>query len=201
MEFDLTGYMEYAAQSVVVVVGLFIFFAATIFISSFWGAPWVISSRYAIRRMLKIANLQPGETVIDLGAGDGRVIIVAIQDFQAKGIGVEIDPFRWMASKIFLSRRGLSKSAKMIWGNIFKADISQADVITLYLTRETNLRLKPIFEQSLKPGTRIVSNGFTIPGWKAAKIDNQNLIFLYVFGKTDEDTVTEFIHPISDNTH
>lgn len=194
MEFDIFGYMEYAAQSVLVVVGLFIFFAATIFVSSFWGAPWVISSKDTIYHMLRLANLQPGETVVDLGSGDGRVIIAAIQDFQAKGIGVEIDPLRWLLSKIFLSRRGLSKSAKMIWGNIFKTDISQADVVTLYLTRETNMRLKPLFEQSLKPGTRIISNGFTIPGWKPVKIDNQNLIFLYIVGQTNEDTITEFVH-------
>ncbi|MCB2179995.1 class I SAM-dependent methyltransferase [bacterium] len=193
MEFDIAGYMEYAALSLLVVVGLFIFFAITIFISSFWGAPWVISSRYTIARMLKIANVQPGETVIDLGSGDGRVLIVAIQDFQAKGIGVEIDPLRWMVSKIFLARRGLSKSAKVIWGNLFTADITQADVVTLYLTRETNLRLKPYLEGSLKPGTRVVSNGFTIPGWTAIKIDNQNLIFLYEIGRTGENTITEFI--------
>lgn len=193
MEINLPGYINYATQAVLVVFGLFIFFAITIFLSSFWGAPWVISSRKAIRQMLNIADLQPGETLIDLGSGDGRVLISAAQDYKANAIGIEIDPLRWLISNVFIWRRGLSKSAKVVWGDIFRADFSQADVITLYLTRETNLKLKPLFEQTLRPGTRIVSNGFTIPGWKASRIDNQNLIFVYIIGKTEETTITEFI--------
>jgi len=195
MDFNLSSYISYATQAVLVVLGLYIFFAATIFISSFWGAPWVISSKKAIHQMLKLADIQSGETILDLGAGDGRVLITAIQDFGATGIGVEIDPIRCLLANYFLYRRGLSKSGKVIWGDIFAKPLPQADVITLFLTRETNLRLVRIFEKTLIPGTRIVSNGFTIPGWTASKIDNQNLIFLYVIGETDLSTITEFVTP------
>lgn len=189
----MNGYIAYAAQAISVVLGIYLFFGLTIFISKFWGAPWVISTKKAIHQMLTLARVQPGETVLDLGAGDGRVIITAIKEYQANGIGIEIDPFRCLLANFFLLRRGLSKSGKVIWGNIFTAQFPDADVITLFLTREANLKLKPLLEKQLKPGTRIVSNGYTIPGWTASKIDNQNLIFLYVVGETEPSHHTEFI--------
>lgn len=174
-------------------LGLFIFFAASIFISSFWGAPWIISSKNTIRKMLSIGDLAPGETVVDLGSGDGRILIVAATEFGAKGIGIEIDPLRCLISNLFIVRRGLTKKIKIRWGNIFTADFSDADLVTLYLTRETNQRLRDSSLDKLNPGTRVVSNGFTIPGWKASKIDNQNLIFMYVIGQTGDEILTEFI--------
>ncbi|MEJ2758131.1 MAG: class I SAM-dependent methyltransferase [Anaerolineales bacterium] len=193
MGITIEGYVAYATQAVTVVLGLYIFFGITIFVSKFWGAPWVISSKKSIRQMLTLAQVQPGETVLDLGAGDGRILITAIQEFQAKGIGIEIDPFRCLLAHIFLKRRRLNKSGKVIWGDIFSTQFPEANVITLFLTRDTNLKLKPILEEQLKPGTRIVSNGDTIPGWTASKIDNQNLIFLYVLGETDSSHITEFV--------
>lgn len=193
MNISVEWYISYETQAVLVVLGLFLFFAASIFISSFWGAPWIISSKNTIRKMLSIGDLAPGETVVDLGSGDGRILIVAATEFGAKGIGIEIDPLRCLISNLFIVRRGLTKKINIRWGNIFTADFSDVDLVTLYLTRETNQRLRDSSLDKLNPGTRVVSNGFTIPGWKATKIDNQNLIFMYVIGQTGDEILTEFI--------
>jgi hypothetical protein len=192
MNITMEWYIGYATRAVLVVLGMFIFFAVSIYLSSLWGAPWVISTKKTIRYMLEMADLKPGETVLDLGSGDGRILILAAKEFNAKGIGYEIDPIRTLISKIFIWRRGLSNRIKIRWANIFRRDLPEADVVTLYLTRETNFKLKKKLENDLKPGTRVISNGFTIPGWKAAKIDNQNLLFLYIIGLTGEDLLTDF---------
>ena len=135
-------YIGYATRSVLVVIGMFIFFGASMYLSSFWGAPWIISTKKTIRRMLEMADLKSGQTVLDLGSGDGRILILAAKEFDANGIGFEIDPIRILISKIFIWRRGLSKRIKIRWANIFKRELPEADVVTLYQTRETNFQLK-----------------------------------------------------------
>ena len=180
-------------QAFLISLGLFLFIAASTYLSSFWGAPWVISSKETINQMLSMAELKEGETLYDLGAGDGRILIQAAQNYSANAVGVEIDPIRCILAKIFIRQKNLNKLAKMRWGNIFSTKLENADVITLYLTRDTNLNLREHFEKNAAPGTRIVSNAFTIPGWTPAKIDNRNLIFMYIVGKTQDTTITEFI--------
>lgn len=180
-------------QACLISLGIFLFLAASIYLSSFWGAPWVITSRETVRKMLKLAEVQEGEVVYDLGAGDGRIIIMAAQEFKAKAIGIEIDPIRWLLAKISIWRRQLNHTVKIRWGNFFTEDLHDADVVTLYLTRETNLKLSEHLENNLTPGTRIVSNAFTIPGWTPAKIDNRNLLFMYIIGQTGESTQTRFV--------
>ena len=190
---SLEWFLSNTLQAFLISLGLFLFAAASAYLSSFWGAPWVISSMDTINQMLTLANLKAEETLYDLGAGDGRIVIQAAKNFGAKAIGIEIDPVRCLMANFFIWNKNLRHLTKIRWGNIFSAHLADADVVTLYLTRETNLKLRAYLEKSLAPGTRVVSNAFTIPGWTPTKIDNRNLIFMYTIGKTDDSTITEFV--------
>jgi len=193
MELTLEWFISTLQQSFIISLGLFLFFSASMFLSAFWGAPWVISNSITVQNMLELAELKSGETLYDLGSGDGRILIQAAQKFNAQSTGIEIDPLRVLASRFFIWQKGLRKSAKVRWANIFSADIAEADVVTLYLTREPNRKIRHHLEKTLAPGTRVVSNAFTIPGWTPTKIDNRNLLFMYIIGKTDESTLTQFV--------
>jgi SAM-dependent methyltransferase len=192
-EFTMDWYISYAVQVVLVVLGIFFIGIASMFLSKRWGAPWVISDEEAINRMLELANLKEGDIVVDLGAGDGRVLIQAVKNHAVTAVGYEIDPIRYVLARFFIWRRGLSKRAKVLWKDVFQADFSEADAVVMYLTREANVQLRPIFEGQLKPGTLVVSNAFPIPGWTPLKIDNINLIFVYEVGRTDDSVITEFV--------
>ncbi len=108
----------------------------------------------------------------DLGCGDGRVVIMAAQDFGARAVGVELreDLAKQAMSKVY--ELGLEERVKIVRGDIFEVDLSRADVVTLYLTTSANERVKPKLEAELKPGTRIVSHDYEILGWKPVKINN-----------------------------
>jgi precorrin-6B methylase 2 len=190
---NLEWFTAYAAQVVVVVIGIFLFAIASMFLSRRWGAPWIISDSVAITRMLELANLKDGDTVVDLGAGDGRILIQAVQNYPVTGLGFEIDPMRYLLAKYFVRRRGLSGKIKVKWEDIFEADFSSADAVVMYMTREANINLRPQFEEQLRPGVRVVCNAFSVPGWVPIQIDNINLIFVYEVGRTDDSVITEFV--------
>jgi len=135
-------------------------------------APFVATPLPVVKQMLTLAELKPGEIVYDLGCGDGRVIIMAAQDFGAQAVGVEMreDLVKQALGKI--SELGLGGRVKIVHGDIFRMDLSQADVVTLYLTTSANDKVKPKLETELKPGTRVISHDYEILGWRPVKIDN-----------------------------
>lgn len=145
-----------------------------------FGAPWVPTPYKTIRRMLKLAKVKPGDMVYDLGCGDGRIIIEAARSFGAKATGIEVDPSRfvWTKARIFLL--GLSSKARVLLGNFFNFNISDADVVTIYLLQDTNDKLINKFISELRPGTRIVSNTFTLSGLELINCDEDLNIFVYV---------------------
>jgi len=122
--------------------------------------------------MLTVAEVKQGEIVYDLGCGDGRVAIMAAQEFGARAIGVEMreDLAKQATGKV--TELGLDGRVKIVQGDMFKIDLSQADVVTLYLTTSANDKVKPKLEAELKPGTRVVSHDYEILGWRPIKIDN-----------------------------
>jgi tRNA A58 N-methylase Trm61 len=135
-------------------------------------APFVATPLPVVKQMLTLAEIKPGDIIYDLGCGDGRVVIMAAQDFGAQGIGVEMreDLAKQALGKI--SDLGLEGRVKIVHGDMFKVDISQANVITLYLTTSANDKVKPKLEAELKPGTRVISHDYEILGWRPIKIDN-----------------------------
>ena len=134
-------------------------------------APYVPSPQTVVERMLELADLRPGETVYDLGCGDGRILFTAAREFRAKAVGVELsDPLvkqgREQAKKL-----GLENRVSIVQGDLLRADLRPADVVTVYLLTEANDQLKPLFERSLRPGARVVSHDFKIRGWKPDRVD------------------------------
>jgi len=150
-----------------------------ILIPSFYGLPWVPTRESRIRKALELAKLQPGETLYDLGAGDGRVLLMAAKVFGANAIGIEIGPIQcalgWL--RIWLSRN--SKIARMRCGNFYKADLSDADVVFVYATSSQTSRLLPLLERGLRLGARVVSIAADFPEWQPKLVDRETLIFVY----------------------
>ena len=149
-------------------------------------APFVASPQRIVDRMLEIAAIKPNETVFDLGCGDGRILFQAAQKYQAKAVGIEIDEKLVHTTNERIVNLGLQNRVKVQQGNLLEADLSSADVVTIYLLTQSNELLRPRLEKMLKPGTRVVSYDYAVPGWKPKKIDRTNesnngghLIYLY----------------------
>jgi protein-L-isoaspartate O-methyltransferase len=129
-------------------------------------APYVPSPHQIVERMLELAKIKPGEKVYDLGSGDGRVVIAAAQKYDAKAVGIELSSRLVRSSQEEIKRLGLADKASVVHGDVFEADLGDADVVILYLMRDSNNTLKPKLEKSLKPGTRVISHDYEIEGWK-----------------------------------
>ena len=148
-------------------------------------APYVNTPQEVVHRMLELANVRAGETVYDLGSGDGRVLIVAASRFGAKAVGVEISERLVKASIENLKRAGLEQMARVIHADLMETDLSPADVVVMYLLRDSNDLIRPKLEKSLKAGARVVSHDYEIRGWKPTateKLDAQkraHSIFVY----------------------
>jgi len=121
--------------------------------------------------MLECAEVKPGEVVYDLGCGDGRILIVAAQEFGARAVGVEIRDDLAKKAMEKVEELRLNDKIKVIHDNLFNVDISEADVVTLYLTTSANRKIKDKLERELKPGARVVSHEYEMPGWKPVKVD------------------------------
>jgi SAM-dependent methyltransferase len=129
---------------------------------------WVPTPQALVEKMLDMAKVTPKDFVIDLGSGDGRNVIAAAKR-GARALGVEYEAQLVSIARKNAQAAGVADKAKFVQGDMFEADISQATVFALFLLPDNLRRLKPKFEK-LKPGTRIVTNGFEIDGWEAKEI-------------------------------
>ena len=125
-----------------------------------------------VTAMLQLAKVGPDDVVYDLGSGDGRIVITAARDFGARGVGIELDPSLVAESEKNAGRDHVLFRARFIKQDIFEADVSEATVVTLYLSPEVNLRLRPKLLAQLKPGSRIVSHDFPMGDWKPERVVN-----------------------------
>lgn len=131
--------------------------------------PYVPSPNPVVEGMLKLAGVSSGDTVYDLGCGDGRIVITAARTYGAKGVGVDINPERIEEARTNAKSAKVDDKVKFEENDLFKANISNATVVTLYLLPDVNVRLKPKLLKELKPGTRIVSHSFDMGDWKPEK--------------------------------
>lgn len=129
--------------------------------------PYVPTAYDTVHRMLELADVQPDDKLIDLGSGDGRIVIQAVRDWGVRGaIGVDIDPERVREANENAREAGVSEHVEFIQGDLFEMDFSEATVLTMYLLNTINVRLRPIILDTLKPGTRVVSHVFTMGNWQ-----------------------------------
>lgn len=128
--------------------------------------PYVVTPHVAVRQMLEAAGVQEGEVVYDLGCGDGRFVIAAARDFGARGVGVDIDAELIQESVENARQAGVSDRVRFIEADLFDVDIKEADVVTLYLFPEVNMKLRPRLLAELRPGARVVSHAFDMRDWE-----------------------------------
>ena len=132
-------------------------------------APYVTSPQPIVEKMLEVARLKSGETIYDLGCGDGRILVSAVKNFGAKAVGVEISPALSKRAQQTLESQGMQDQVKVIQADMMSVDVSGANVVSLYLMTDANEALRPKLERELKAGARVVSLEFKIKGWKAAR--------------------------------
>src|SRR5690349_874515 len=129
------------------------------------AGPYVPSPQSVVADMLRYADVGPNDFLIDLGSGDGRIVLTAAKIFGARGFGVEIKEDLVRRSNEAAQKEGLSDRVKFMKQDLFKTDISPATVVTMYLLPDTVNLLKDKFLTELRPGTRIVSHDYPLTGW------------------------------------
>jgi SAM-dependent methyltransferase len=149
--------------------------------------PYVTTPPGVVDKMMEMADAGPGDYVIDLGSGDGRIVIDAAKR-GAVGHGVEIDPVLVNLAEENALEAGVSDKVMFLQENVFHSDFSQASVITTYMTTTLNTRLRPALLNDLNPGARVVAHDFNMGAWKAdkhLKVDDSN-VYLWIVPATIE---------------
>jgi len=131
-----------------------------------FDVPYVPTRQVVVDEMLRLAGVGPGDFLIDLGSGDGRIVISAAREFGIRALGLDIDPQRVAEARDNAVKAGVADRVEFRQENIFDADFSRASVVTLYLLPAVNLRLRPKLLDELRPGTRVVSHDFHMDDWE-----------------------------------
>ncbi len=133
------------------------------------ASPYLSTPQEVIEAMLRLAEVKPDEKVYDLGCGDARILVWAVKKFGARGVGVELDAEVFALARENVRKNGLEQRITLVRGDMFKADIRDADVVALYLLPEALARLRVVLERQLRPGARVVTHDFGIAGWQAVR--------------------------------
>jgi SAM-dependent methyltransferase len=133
--------------------------------------PFVGTPPRVVEQMLSMAGLRADDTLIDLGSGDGRIVIQAAKRFGARGLGIEMDAGLVAASRAAALREGVAERARFERGDALATDIAPATVLTLYLSPEFNERLLPRILASMRPGSRVVSHDFALGNWAPDRVE------------------------------
>jgi len=157
-----------------------------------WGdgsasvAPYVPTPQSLVNKMLELVEAGLGDVLYDLGCGDGRFLITAVDEFNVeKAVGYELNKHLYEVAEDNVAKSGLIDQIRIESGDFMEADFSEATIITLYLTTSGNAKLRPKFMEELKPGTRIISHDFPIMGWTLSTPDKEPLnigthkVFMY----------------------
>jgi len=155
-------------------------------------APYFPTPQSVVDRMLQLAKVGPADFVIDLGSGDGRIVLTAAKKYGARGLGIEIEPQLVSEANYNARREGVSDRAKFVEQDLFQTDLRPATVLTLYLFRELNIKLAPRILEQLRPGARVVSHDWDLGDWtpdhqetmpapdKAVGISRESKVFMWV---------------------
>lgn len=160
-----------------------------IVLSLYWtrivGGPWVPSSMQVVYQMMEMAGVGPDDVVYDLGCGDGRMLLAAARRYRARAVGIEIDPLRYLWCQFLITIFFQRKNVRIIFGNLFNKDLSEADVVMCYLMPDALAKLEKKFKKELRPGTRVVSNRFSFP--TLDKVQENGNASLYLVNPNQEE--------------
>jgi len=134
-------------------------------------APYVVTPYIVIEKMLEMADVDKNDVIYDIGCGDGRIVITAADIYGARGVGIDIIPKRIQESRENAKASGVEQLVEFRLEDATKSDISEATVVTIYLIPDSNALLRPQFEEQLKPGTLVISHGYSILGWEDKLVD------------------------------
>jgi len=187
-------------------IGLFcsllIFLSSAALQEEYLEVPFVPTPYEVVAEMLRLADVGKDDVIYDLGCGDGRIIIMAAEKMGARGVGIDIDPQRIEESRENAIKAKVTDRVRFLQKDLFEANISKATVVTLYLTSEVNLRVRPKLLRELKPGTRIVSNDFDMEEWESDKTlevtsDYENYTIYYWVVPANVTGTWEWVMPAS----
>jgi ribosomal protein L11 methylase PrmA len=151
-------------------------------------APYVATPMEVVAKMLEVAELTGEDVVYDIGCGDGRIVVMAAEKYGARGVGIDIDPVRIDEAKESAKSANVERLLRFYLGDATTMNFSEATVVALYLLPESNAILRPMFDEQLKPGVRIVTHNYRIPGWEEKEIgtfyvtdewEKEHSVFLY----------------------
>jgi SAM-dependent methyltransferase len=152
-------------------------------------APYVATPMPVVRRMLTLAGVTSEDLLVDLGCGDGRIVVEAAKRHGARGVGVDLDPQRIAESRQLAEKEGVLDRVEFRVEDATATELEGATVVTLYLLPESNALMRPILERRLAPGTRVVSHNYEVPGWTELLQENMrdasgtlHYLYLYVVG-------------------
>lgn len=142
------------------------------------GGPFVPSSMKSVRAMVRLARLQTGQTIIDVGSGDGRVLFESAK-YGANAVGIELNPYLVLFTRIKAALGQYKRNIKVYCKNLWRTDLSQADVVFVYLIpwKMDDLALK--LKREIKPGSLVISNSFIFPGWKILRKDARHHVYAF----------------------
>jgi SAM-dependent methyltransferase len=149
---------------------------------------YVPTPHHVVAEMLRLAAVTPSDVVYDLGCGDGRVLIAAAQSYNARGVGVDIDPQRIEESRVNAKQASVVDRVRFLQQDLFETDIREATVVALYLLPQLNRQLRPKLFSDLRPGARVVSHDFDMGDWQPDQV-------IHVPGEAYEHTVFYWIIP------
>jgi len=166
-----------------IAVLLFLLIAISFAYAAWRGAPWVPTRRQDMERLSRLLDLKPGQRFYDLGCGDGRVCLAVSRASGATGVGVELSILQWVIGSVRARLSGLPVSMRL--ADMDRISLAYADAVYLFLLPDVYARLRPNFERDLKPGAKVVTYVWPMPGWEADRIDHEDGsadLHLYVIG-------------------
>jgi precorrin-6B methylase 2 len=152
-------------------------------------APYVPTPHSVVKAMLELAELSKDDVIIDLGCGDGRIVIAAARDYGARGIGVDIDPELIEKAKQLAKSNGVGHLVEFRAEDATRTSLTTATVVILFLTPGGNELIRPRLETELRPGTRVITHNYTIHGWMVQGVETagdgreRHDLYLYVIGE------------------
>ncbi|MFH2105326.1 MAG: 50S ribosomal protein L11 methyltransferase [Parcubacteria group bacterium] len=174
IEIIITYFILFLAFALLLGSAVFMFYRTYAMIS---GAPYAGTKKVRVQKMIELADLQKGQKVVDLGSGDGRILIAAARAADVKCVGYELDFLMWLWSIYKVKRAGLSDRIKIYRRSYWPADLKEFDIVFLFLIPYKMGRMEKKLQSELRPGTQVISHGFKFPNWQPEKKEERILVY------------------------